>query len=329
MKILVWGTGRLAGKVIGKYISLDFVDGFIDNAGNKEEYMGKRVYTPQDIIGIEYDAILVANLYSREIYDQCIELGIDLNRVIFIYQNYQVVDLNRDYEFVKRILGEQHADIILNRYCMVRKTEVQDKLCLNGWKETESYQENDYVRMKSFELAVKEIHKRGLKGDVAEAGVFRGEFAQFINYAFPDKDLYLFDTFEGFAENEALAEVTEGNCTEAFINAYKQTNIEAVLVKMKYPEKVIVRQGLFPDSAYSIETDFAFVSLDMDFEESTLAGLKYFYPRLQEGGYIFVHDYNSGLRGVEKAVDKYEYMKNVHLCKVSLCDANGTLVITK
>ena len=47
------------------------------------------------------------------------------------------------------------------------------------------------------------------------------------------------------------------------------------------------------------------------------------------GGYLFVHDYNSTLRGVERAVDRYEKDTDIILSKMPLCDANGTLVITK
>ena len=35
--------------------------------------------------------------------------------------------------------------------------------------------------------------------DVAEAGVFQGEFAKWINQFFPNRVLHLFDTFQGFA----------------------------------------------------------------------------------------------------------------------------------
>lgn len=81
--------------------------------------------------------------------------------------------------------------------------------------------------------------------------------------------------------------------------------------------------------AEGLDETFAFVSLDMDFEESIYEGLKYFYPRMSENGYIFVHDYNSSLRGVEKAVDRYEEDYKVNLRKMPLCDANGTLVVIK
>jgi O-methyltransferase len=38
---------------------------------------------------------------------------------------------------------------------------------------------------------------------------------------------------------------------------------------------------------------FAFVSLDFDKYEPTLAGLEFFYPRVAPGGFVFVHDYTS------------------------------------
>lgn len=329
MKLFIWGTGRAAGNIIGKYIDLNLVEGFIDNAEDKKEYMGKSVFSPDKLLHMEYDAVLVANLYSAEIYNQCINLGIDLKRFIFLFKNYMIQDLNRDYGFITNILGEKTSEIIKKRYHMIRGAEVQGKLCLDDKEGMESYFENDYVRIKSFEMVVKEIRKRNLSGAVAEAGVFQGDFAQFINHAFPDKDLYLFDTFEGFDVNEALVEVKAGNCTDAFVQTYKQTKIDVVLSKMKYRNRVIIKQGIFPRSAGGLESDFAFVSLDMDFEESIYAGLEYFYPRLVEGGYIFIHDYNGSLTGVERAVDQYEKNKNIKLCKVPLCDANGTLVVTK
>ncbi|MDE7312842.1 MAG: TylF/MycF family methyltransferase [Eubacterium sp.] len=189
--------------------------------------------------------------------------------------------------------------------------------------------QSDYVRMKCFELVVKEIRKRNTPGATAELGVFKGEFAQYINWAFPDKKLYLFDTFEGFDAEEASKEVRSGNATDAFVEAYKQTSIDEVIEKMSYLDKIEIKQGYFPASLGGLEETFAFVSIDVDFEDSVYEGLKYFYTRLSEGGYIFVHDYNSSLRGVERAVDRFEKEMNGRICKMPLCDANGTLVIGK
>lgn len=333
MKLFVWGTGRLAGKVIGRYICMESVTAFIDNDMNKKEYMNKKVLSPKEAAELEYDAIVVVNLYSREIYRQCEQVGIDLDKVIFLYNHCTLQDMNRDYEFIERVLGTEYAEIIRNRYHVVRGVEAHGALFLkdNGFCDRcgGGYLQSDYVRMKCFELAVKEIRKRKTTGETAELGVFRGEFAQYINIAFPDKKLYLFDTFEGFDACEALKEVRNGNATDAFVEAYKQTSIGDVMQKMTYLNQVEIKQGYFPDSLQGLEETFAFVSIDVDFEDSVYEGLKYFYPRLAEGGYIFVHDYNSSLLGVERAVDRFEKEMDGMICKVPLCDANGTLVISK
>lgn len=323
MKVYIWGTGRLVGKVVGIWIDIDAVTAYIDNDTNKKQHMGKEVIRPNEVLKRDYDAILVINLYSLEIKKQCEQIGIDTNKLIFLYNNCILSDMNKDYNFVRRVLGEKYSEIVRKRYHVIRETEGPDSVLEGGYCET------DYVRIKTLELVVKEIRKRSLTGAVAEVGVFRGEFAQFINAAFPDKRCYLFDTFEGFDANEALREKKRGNCSEAFIEAYKQTDLGIVLDSMPNINTVIIKQGYFPESLGGMEENFAFVSIDVDFEQSIYKSLEYFYPRLNEGGYIFVHDYNSSLTGVEKAVDNFERYNNIRLCKVPICDANGTIVITK
>jgi O-methyltransferase len=64
----------------------------------------------------------------------------------------------------------------------------------------------DYIRYSSLELAALEIKKRGITGAVAELGVFRGDFAARINSVFPERKLYLFDTFAGFDERDIARE---------------------------------------------------------------------------------------------------------------------------
>ena len=330
MKIYVWGTGRLAGKVVDRHVALEKIAGFIDNDSSKTEFMGKPVYVPQMIPSMEYDALLVCNLYADEILAQCKSLNIDCNKVICLYNNCKIQDVNTDYEFAEKILGSKYAQTVKNRYKIIRGTEAYGDLFLDKCEKKEmlqGYMRTDYVRIKCFELAVKEIRKRKVGGAVAELGVFRGEFAQFINAAFPDKKLYLFDTFEGFNANEALQEKKNGNCSDSFIEAYKNTNIDTVLNRMTNLDSVVIKQGFFPESLDGMEDTFAFVSLDADFEESIYQGLVYFYPRMEKGGYIFIHDYSSDLLGVEKAVDRFEKEHGVMLSKVPLCDANGTMVV--
>lgn len=96
-------------------------------------------------------------------------------------------------------------------------------------------------------------------------------------------------------------------------------------------KKCIPRIGLFPESAKGLESkEFAFVSIDVDLEQSILEALRFFYPRLNSGGAMFVHDYNNRfLEGVKEAVKKYEKEIGQYLVKVPIADEGGTLIILK
>ena len=296
----------------------------------REEYLGKPVYAPQEALALDYDAIVVTTRYSEEIYRTCREVGIPLGNVIFTSSNHVMKDLNSDYGLVERVLGKGISNSIRVRDHIIMGVEVPGHLCLEGMEGVSS-KDNDYVRYSTFQLAVQEINDAKLAGDVAEAGVFRGDFAQYINYAFPNRTLYLFDSFEGFVPDESINEMQAGNATSAMVEAYKNQSVDTVLKKMTYPEMVDIRQGFIPDTFQGLDDKtYCFVSLDVDFEDSLLAGLRYFYPRLVENGYIFMHDYNSRqLQCAKAAVSRYEEELGRRLAKVPLCDINGTLVITK
>lgn len=328
MKLYIWGTGRLAGNVVGRYIDKDSIVAFVDNNPDKNEFIGKKVFRPEILCNREYDAIIVATMYAKEIKAQCEKLNIPKEKIIYLYNNLEFEDMNKDYSFINRVLGDKLSRIIKNRYHLVRELENERRFEFDNSAIKQDYFETDYVRIKNFELVVCEIVNNNVKGNIAEVGVFKGEFSQYINSAFPERKLYLFDTFEGFNENEAKRELNDGNCTEAFVQTYSNTSIEEVLKRMRFPENVVIKQGYFPDSLDGLEDTFAFVSIDVDFEDSIYECLKYFYPRMLPGAYAFIHDYNSELRGVSKAVERYEeeYGK-IH--KVPICDACGTLVITK
>lgn len=250
-----------------------------------------------------------------------------------MYNNLDIVDYNQNYELIGQIIGDGYADVIKYRNRVIR-TMMRDEGKKSSFKD-DPYRQNgmfseDYIRLRSFELASEEILDNHVDGNIAELGVFRGEFSKYINEIFCDKTLYLFDTFEGFDSVEADSEKIAGHAGDAFIERFKNTSVQKVLDIMPYPKRVIIKQGLFPDSLDGLEDRFAFVSIDVDFEQSIYEGIKYFYPRLNEGGYIFIHDYNSKtLKGVKKAVRGYEIDNQTRICKVPIPDLCGTLVITK
>lgn len=168
------------------------------------------------------------------------------------------------------------------------------------------------------------VYEKGMKGSVAEAGVFRGEFASHINAAFPDRKCYLFDTFSGFTAADLQYE-TNANAKESHLSG---TSVQLVMNKMCHPENVIIKQGWFPQSATGVTDTFVFVNLDMDLYKPTFEGIKFFYPLLLEGGVLLLHDFfGEAYPGVRKAVDEYEALTGCDLCKLPIGDSLSIAIV--
>lgn len=184
----------------------------------------------------------------------------------------------------------------------------------------------DYIRLSTLELVSNEIKRKELEGNVAELGVYKGKFARYINQYFPDKILYLFDTFEGF-DGRDIAKEKQRNFSSGEQD-FSNTSVDAVLKLMPFPNKCRPVKGFFPESAKGIDDQFVFVSLDADLYDPIYNGLQFFYSRLVKGGYIFIHDFNNdGYKGSRKAVEQFCLDERVNY--VPIPDAGGSAVICK
>lgn len=185
------------------------------------------------------------------------------------------------------------------------------------------------IRTRCMILLSDRIKESKVHGSVAELGVYRGDTARVINLCFPDRRLFLFDTFNGFDPRDLNKEMAN-SFSFSRAGAFADTSAETVLSRLSHPENAIIRKGYFPETAKGLENeDYALVSLDPDLYAPTLAGLEYFYPRLQPGGAMVVHDYNNQqFNGVRKAVCDYEE-KYGRLNFVPLGDLHGSCVILK
>jgi O-methyltransferase len=184
----------------------------------------------------------------------------------------------------------------------------------------------DYIRLSTLELLSYEIGNKKLKGNVAELGVYKGKFARYINQYFPDRLFYLFDTFEGFDNRDVVSETS--NKYSDGEQDFSDTSVESVLKIMPHPEKCKPVKGFFPESAKDLEDHFVFVSLDADLYEPIYNGLRFFYPKLVSGGYIFIHDFNNdSYKGARKAVEQFCAEYGINYLPIS--DAGGSAVISK
>lgn len=162
-------------------------------------------------------------------------------------------------------------------------------------------------------------------GEVAELGVYQGAFAWQLNLAFPERQLHLFDTFDGFHDADLAAE-TAPLQRQGKVD-FSDTSQTAVLARMPYPAQVHVHAGHFPDTAAGVDGPFALVSVDADLYAPTLAALQHFLPRMSPGGVLLVHDYaNPRFPGVAQAVHDHEAAHGP-LALLPLPDLHGTAAI--
>jgi O-methyltransferase len=217
---------------------------------------------------------------------------------------------------LKRVLNDRFRLVIL-RGQVVLHMETLQRLTTR-----------DSIRVCSLEAVADEIRTHSIVGSVAELGVYQGDFSKYINAAFPDRKLYLFDTFKGFAERDKSVDVDQGfsAATEDFSN----TTVDLVLKKMTHPESIVIRKGYFPDTLLDADRNerFAFVSIDTDLYKPMYEGLEFFFPRLSSGGYIFLHDFNNkDYPGARAAVT--QYCREHGVGYFPLVDPCGTAVLSK
>lgn len=174
----------------------------------------------------------------------------------------------------------------------------------------------DPVRYATMALALRSVENQPISGSIAEVGVWRGATSSFLHALVPKRRLFLFDTFQGFPD--------------ANDDRFRGTSVDVVRNAIGDTTNVNFRIGFFPETTAGLESEsFAFVLLDVDKYAPTLAGLRFFYPRMSPGGYVFIHDYNSpeSERGVSRAVD--EFMRDKPESRIEIADTWGSVVFRK
>lgn len=338
-KVLIWGAGQRTKDFIGNgFLKNCEIIAIVDSFYEHQSYLSYHVIKPNNISDYldRIDFIVICNQFYVEIIGQIKELGLPLDRVIITDHSFDDPVYRECYERAKDILPDYYEQTKNNitKTLWLNEKDYSDKTTIfNDCRfDYGQWYYRDYFRYRTFEFLAEEIIAAEIEGAVAELGVLHGTFSALINEKFSDRPLYLFDSFEGFEPSEAEAEKAKGRCGDSFIMFHKDSSVETVLKNLPYPEKAIICKGFFPDSIpiEAREEKFAFVSLDVDFEESTYQGLEFFYPRLTEGGYIMIHDYNTYfLEGVKKAVERYEQKLGFLLKKVPIADRAGTMVVVK
>lgn len=148
----------------------------------------------------------------------------------------EITKLDPDIVYLSTLNINSYNEIKNQLKCLRIKSKIYDIFYLKN---------TIYIRVATLKLISKEIIDNGIKGSVAELGVYQGDFAKEINLLFPDRKLYLFDTFEGFYKEDIDID-KDNNFSKSKIGQFDNTAIELVYNKLITPKKAIFKNGHFP-----------------------------------------------------------------------------------
>lgn len=187
-----------------------------------------------------------------------------------------------------------------------------------------SYPDSD--RFFLFWLQIQRLNTLLPQGAMAELGVYKGETALLLHTLAPNRLLHLFDTFEGFREDDLIKET--GEATTYKPHHFADTSVESVKERLQNHHNIKFYKGNFAEQCHSVENEkFALVSIDVDLAKPTAKGLRFFYPRLLPGGLIFIHDYNPKWPELMRVVD--DFLKEIPENAVLASDKDSSLIIVK
>lgn len=180
--------------------------------------------------------------------------------------------------------------------------------------------------------ATRYIIENDIEGDFVECGVWKGGSMMAIahtlkHFQSDDRDLYLFDTFDGMSDPtkndvdfsgmdaKTLLGKSEKKKNTSHIWCYSTLDeVKNNLAKTGYRrDKISFIQGKVEDTIPNTAPDkIALLRLDTDWYESTKHELIHLYPRVVNGGVIIIDDYGYW-QGCKKAVDEYIRDNNISI----------------
>ena len=204
------------------------------------------------------------------------------------------------YRWGERLFNAIVPDVRLSEY---GRSFFNDAEFQNDYERFDRDNYHSYDRKFALRELLKLTH--GLRGDVAECGVYRGGSAYLMAKELarqaPGKHLHLFDSFAGLSQPGAH----DGSHWRAGALASSLPEVSANLTE--YSHLIAFHAGWIPDCfSEAVDRSFCFVHIDVDLYEPTMASLEFFGPRMVKGGIVVCDDYGfDTCPGARRAVDEF------------------------
>ncbi|MBK8207349.1 MAG: class I SAM-dependent methyltransferase [Planctomycetes bacterium] len=192
------------------------------------------------------------------------------------------------------------------------------------YREAKPFTMTDREKVLSLIHAVRYVINAGIPGDIVECGVWKGGSMMAIartllTAGVQDRELYLFDTYEGMSTPTAKDVNHKGHDARQVFDDTKFSDregsdwcyaaldeVKANLARIGYPAaRIHYIRGKVEDTLPAAAPEqIALLRLDTDWYESTLHEMRTLYPRLVPGGVLIIDDYYTW-QGSKDAVDEY------------------------
>jgi predicted O-methyltransferase YrrM len=190
--------------------------------------------------------------------------------------------------------------------------------------------------------AAQYVARHRIPGAVVECGVWKGGSMMAVARTLAqagaaDRDLYLFDTFEGMTPPTDEDRDVHGRHARDRLDAASEEEhiwakapldgVKAAMRSTGYPEsRIHFVVGRVEDTVPAgAPPQIALLRLDTDWYESTRHEWEHLYPRVAQGGVIIVDDYGHW-QGARKATDEYLAASKARLL-LNRVDSEGRIAV--
>lgn len=138
--IYIYGTGNNAKKIVNAGVKGDII-GYLESKPKSNYYAGKKVYIINEVSN--YDAIIVASIYTDEIYHVLRDNDVDMQKVVFMFHGINIDD-KCNVELAKKVLSVANYTLFLSSHKMYEKSFfAEDKQLYSQLNTRENFRINE------------------------------------------------------------------------------------------------------------------------------------------------------------------------------------------
>ena len=171
-----------------------------------------------------------------------------------------------------------------------------------------------YKRLTNIENLISDIIRWDVKGDMIEAGCWRGGACIYMRKLLNDSNdkrmVIVCDSFEGLPKPEHPKD--EGD-THYMVSLLSVSMNEVItnFTKLGLTENIQFVKGWFADTLPKLNNTYSLIRLDGDMYKSTMDAISDLYPKLNEGGFCIIDDYGA-VKGCKEAIHDYFETNDLH-----------------